>query len=70
MENNSAYLIPCNHVTHLNRANIPSFSLSGPRIGVTKVSLRGEDPVIIWQTTDVSDLILFFSLVIECVSLE
>lgn len=50
--------------------NIPSFSLSGPRVGVTKVSLRGEDPVIIWQTTDVSDLILFFSLLIECVSLE
>lgn len=50
--------------------NILSFSLSGPGISVTKVSLHGEDPVIIWQTTDVSDLILFFSGVIECVSLE
>lgn len=70
MENNSAYLIPCNHVIHLNRVNILSLSLSGPGIGVTKVSLRGEDAVIIQQTTDVSDLILLFSRVIECVSLE
>ena len=70
MENNGAYLIPCNHVIHLNHVNILSFSLSGPGIGVTEVSLHGEDPVIIWQTTDVSDLILFFSRVIECVSLE
>lgn len=55
----------------LNLVNILChFSLSGLGIGVTKVSHHGEESVIIWQTTDVSDLTLFFSVVIECVSLE
>lgn len=54
----------------LNLVNIYHFSLSGLGIGLTKVSRHGEESVIMWQTTHVSDLILFFSAVIEHVSLE
>lgn len=50
----------------LNLVNILGhFRLSGLCISVTKVSLHGEEWVIIWQTTDVSDFDSFL-----CVSLN
>lgn len=57
----SASLIPCNHVPHSPRANSLSLSPPGPAVGATGVSLRGEDPVIIWPTTDVAGSILSVS---------
>lgn len=70
MENSGACLMPCNHVGRLNHTSVLSLSLSGADVGVPKVRLRGEESVIIRQTTDVSDLLPFFPRVIECASLE
>ena len=56
-----SYIYTCEHPHHTAFQHL--------RLG-DKVSLHGEHPVIIWQTTDVSDVTLFFPVIIECVLLK